>query len=179
MVTRGFTARLEGSLPERGSQGAPIGTVLAATVGATTMRIGDQFERIRPPRARKAIGPRPPCARPTSRPTAEMAEALGGAAARFRDTMGELRGMTGQIQRELDATRAELRRGVVELPQETQETTANMRRVVADQIKASERALRSGLPFNRIVDAAPAAPAAQDWVNETPGRRYRGGLPPP
>ena len=44
--------------------------------------------------------------------------------------------MTAEIQHELEATRAELRRGVLDLPRETQESTAAMRRVVADQIKA-------------------------------------------
>jgi hypothetical protein len=79
--------------------------------------------------------------------------------------MGDLRGMTAQIQRELEATRAELRRGVVELPQETQETTAQMRRVVADQIKALNELASLVSRSNRVVDAAP--PVAQPRrVNE-------------
>src|SRR3712207_8731560 len=97
-----------------------------------------------------------------------MAEALSSATAKFRDAMGELRGMTGQIQRELEATRAELRRGVVELPQETQETTANMRRVVADQIKALNELSALVSRSNRLVDAAPAAQPRKAAVNETP-----------
>ena len=76
--------------------------------------------------------------------------------------------MTGQIQRELEATRAELRRGVVELPQETQETTANMRRVVADQIKALNELSALVSRSNRVVDAAPAAQPRKAAVNETP-----------
>jgi hypothetical protein len=64
--------------------------------------------------------------------------------------------MTAQIQRELEATRTELRRGVVELPQETQETTAQMRRVVADQIKALNELASLVSRSNRVVDAAPA-----------------------
>ena len=95
-----------------------------------------------------------------------MAEALSNATAKFRDTMGELRGMTAQIQRELEDTRAELRRGVVELPQETQETTANMRRVVADQIKALNELSALVSRSNRVVDAAPAAQPRR--VNEAP-----------
>ena len=99
-----------------------------------------------------------------------MAEALNNATAKFRDTMNEMRGMTGQIQRELENTRAELHRGVVELPQETQETTANMRRVVADQIKALNELSALVSRSNRVVDAAPAGAAA-------PGQRGvdRGG----
>jgi hypothetical protein len=44
--------------------------------------------------------------------------------------------MASQVQRELDQTRQELRRGVLDLPQETSETTEAMRRVVSDQIRA-------------------------------------------
>ena len=40
------------------------------------------------------------------------------------------------MQNELDATRAELRRGILELPQETADSTAQMRRVIVDQIEA-------------------------------------------
>jgi hypothetical protein len=80
--------------------------------------------------------------------------------------MGELRGMTAQIQRELETTREELRRGVIELPQETQETTANMRRVVADQIKALNELSALVSRSNRVVDAAPAAQPRR--VNEVP-----------
>jgi hypothetical protein len=97
-----------------------------------------------------------------------MTEALSNATAKFRDTMGELRGMTGQIQRELESTRAELRRGVVELPQETQEASANMRRVVADQIKALNELSALVSRSNRLVDAAPAAQPRKAAVNETP-----------
>ena len=44
--------------------------------------------------------------------------------------------MAGEVQRQLDATRQELRRGVFELPEETAEAASAMRRVVADQIEA-------------------------------------------
>ena len=95
--------------------------------------------------------------------------------------MGELRGMTAQIQRELETTRDELRRGIVELPQETQETTANMRRVVADQIKALNELATLVSRSNRVVDAAPAVPAApgQRAPRRRPPRRPRNpGLRP-
>ena len=40
------------------------------------------------------------------------------------------------MQRELDTTRQELRRGVLELPHETAESASQMRRVIVDQIEA-------------------------------------------
>ena len=63
--------------------------------------------------------------------------------------------MGAQIHRELEETRAELRRGVLELPQETQETAGEMRRVVADQIKALNELAALVSRSNRAVDAAP------------------------
>ncbi len=44
--------------------------------------------------------------------------------------------MAAEVQRELEATRGELKRGVFELPRETTEAADAMRRVVGDQIKA-------------------------------------------
>src|SRR5262249_55579979 len=41
-----------------------------------------------------------------------------------------------EMQRELEATRNELRRGVLEMPQEAADSTAQMRKVIVDQIEA-------------------------------------------
>jgi enamine deaminase RidA (YjgF/YER057c/UK114 family) len=48
----------------------------------------------------------------------------------------DMRGMTGVIHQELEATREELRRGVLAMPKETEENTAAIRRVVSEQIRA-------------------------------------------
>ena len=74
-----------------------------------------------------------------------------------------MRNVTAEIQRELEATRAELKRGVLDLPRETQESTAAMRRVVAEQIKAlnelTEIVTSSGRRSDVSLPAdAPAAP---------------------
>jgi hypothetical protein len=44
--------------------------------------------------------------------------------------------MSAAMQREMETTRTELRRGILELPQETAESAANMRRVIVEQIDA-------------------------------------------
>jgi hypothetical protein len=44
--------------------------------------------------------------------------------------------MASEMQLELEATRNELRRGVLEMPQEAAENTAQMRKVIVDQIEA-------------------------------------------
>jgi hypothetical protein len=44
--------------------------------------------------------------------------------------------MAAEMHNELEATRNELRRGVLEMPQEAAESTAQMRKVIVDQIEA-------------------------------------------
>ncbi len=93
--------------------------------------------------------------------SAEMNEIFGQAVEKFRASAADMRGMSTEIQRELDATREEVRRGALELPQETAQQAAAMRRVVAEQIKAlndlTDIVARSG----RVYDLAEpvAAPA--------------------
>jgi hypothetical protein len=48
----------------------------------------------------------------------------------------QLKEMRSEMRREIEATRAELRQNIFELPQETAESAAQMRRVVVDQIEA-------------------------------------------
>ncbi len=55
---------------------------------------------------------------------------------RFAEIVRDMKGMAGEIQHELETTRAEMRRGVLELPQEAAESTAQMRRVIVEQIDA-------------------------------------------
>jgi DNA anti-recombination protein RmuC len=167
-VTRSFTTLLEGSLENADAKARQLGAVLAAAAETTTNAIGEQFERIRATTGEESARTAAALRTSYEQAAAEMTEALSNATAKFRDTMGDLRGMTGQIQRELEATRAELRRGVVELPQETQEASANMRRVVADQIKALNELSALVSRSNRLVDAAPAAQPRKAAVNETP-----------
>ena len=67
--------------------------------------------------------------------------------------------MAAEMQRELETTRTELRRGILELPQETAESAAQMRRVIVDQIEALAELNRIVARHGRGMDAAePAAP---------------------
>ncbi len=165
-VTQAFTRFVETSLQNAEAKARQIGTVLADSAQATSHAIGEQFDRIRSTTGEESDRTATALRSAYENAAAEMAEVLGTATNRFRDTIGELRGMTSQIQRELETTREELRRGVIELPQETQESTANMRRVVADQIKALNELASLVSRSNRVVDSAPAAQPRR--VNEAP-----------
>ena len=61
---------------------------------------------------------------------------LDQAAQRFAEVVDGLKRMAAEMSQELDTTRTELRKGILELPQETAESAAQMRRVIVDQIEA-------------------------------------------
>src|SRR6185437_14546133 len=66
----------------------------------------------------------------------EMQQALEEATQRFNETAAAMRQTAKEMGSELEATRSELARGVIELPEETRTSAAAMRRVVAEQIEA-------------------------------------------
>jgi F0F1-type ATP synthase membrane subunit b/b' len=72
---------------------------------------------------------------------------------RFAETLRGMKQMAAEMQRELEETRTELRRGVFELPQETAESAAQMRRVIVDQIEALAELNRIVARHGRNLDA--------------------------
>ncbi len=76
------------------------------------------------------------------------------ASTRFAEVMANMKEMATEMQRELETTRAELRRGIFELPQETAESAAQMRRVIVDQIEALAELNRIVARHGRNIDAA-------------------------
>ena len=57
-------------------------------------------------------------------------------AEKFATMVASMKQMAAEMHNELEATRNELRRGVLEMPQEAAESTAQMRKVIVDQIEA-------------------------------------------
>jgi hypothetical protein len=78
---------------------------------------------------------------------------------RFAETMHSMKKMSVDMQRELETTRKELRRGVLELPEETAESMAQMRRVIVDQMEALAELNRIVARHGRAMDAV-GTPAA-------------------
>ncbi|GJE72877.1 hypothetical protein CHKEEEPN_4438 [Methylorubrum podarium] len=91
--------------------------------------------------------------------SAKMMESFTAASGQFGDSVARMNAMAAEIRRELDATRADLQRGVLDLPRETQDATSEMRRVVAEQIDALNELAALVARSNRSVDVA--QPAAQ------------------
>ena len=66
--------------------------------------------------------------------------------------------MAAEMHHELEATRNELRRGVLEMPQEAAESTAQMRKVIVDQIEALAELNRIVARHGRGLDVVSARP---------------------
>uniref|UniRef100_UPI002FC91720 hypothetical protein n=1 Tax=Devosia sp. TaxID=1871048 RepID=UPI002FC91720 len=94
----------------------------------------------------------------------EMQRAIEEATLRFNDTARAMRETAREVGSELEATRAELARGVNELPEETRASAAAMRRVVAEQIEALSE-------LNAIVRSQPATHDLNDRRPPRPALR--------
>jgi hypothetical protein len=82
----------------------------------------------------------------------EAQQLLQQATDRFAEIMHNMKQMSLEMQRELEATRDQLRRGVLELPEETAESMAQMRRVIVDQMEALAELNRIVARHGRAMD---------------------------
>ena len=113
-----------------------IGQFLAQASQLATQAAIDQFERLRNDAGSESERSQLAVREAFDQVSAEISGALTQATERFATTAQELQSTAATIRSEIDATRHEMRKSVLELPRETQESTAAMRRVVADQIRA-------------------------------------------
>jgi hypothetical protein len=101
---------------------------------------------------------------------ADAQHQLQQATERFAEIMQTMKQMTSDMQRELDNTRQELRRGVLELPEETAESTAQMRRVIVDQMEAlaelNRIVARHGRGMDTVAGSTDAAPTRRSYRDE-------------
>ena len=116
--------------------------------------------------------------------TGDGQQMLDQAAQRFAEVVEGLRRMATEMSQELDATRTELRKGILELPQETAESAAQMRRVIVDQIEALAELNRIVARHGRNLDTVePGTRRADTHEAAPPPRREaalaNGGAPPP
>ncbi len=131
-----FAANVEDSFTRSQARAQEISAALAAATRGASIAVAGQFETIRDTAAKERERTTQTLQATVEQTNAQLTGALDHAADRFRQSVAEVKDMASQVQRELDQTRQELRRGVLDLPQETSETTEAMRRVVSDQIRA-------------------------------------------
>ena len=167
-----FAERIEDSFEKAATRARDIGAFLAESSQSTGGMIDRQFAGIRANIEQEREGTAAAMRAACEQANAELAGIFGQTTERFQSAAAELRDMSREIQRELEATREALRRGATDLPQETAQQAAAMRRAVADQIKAlealSEIVTRSG----RAYDVSQPAPVnAERAAQAVPPRR--------
>ena len=131
-----FAANVEDSFARAQARAQEIGAALASATKGASIAVAGQFETIRDSAAKERERTAQTLQTTLEQTNVQLSSALEHAADRFRQSVAEVKDMASEVQRELDQTRQELRRGVLELPQETSETAEAMRRVVSDQIRA-------------------------------------------
>jgi hypothetical protein len=142
-------------------------SLLADNANTTAQAIADQFELIRTTTGKERERTSSALQSAYEQAVSEISSLFGTATARFAEVAKEMHGMTLTVQQELEATRSELKRGLLEIPKETSDSTATMRRVVAEQIQAlndlSDIVTRSGRSLDVMEpsarsEAAPSRP---------------------
>src|SRR5574337_2129813 len=164
-----FAGNVEESFTRAQARAPEIAASLAsATKGASVAVVG-QFETIRDTAAKERERTAQSLRAAIEQTNGQLSSVLDSAAERFRQSVDGVKEMASQVQRELEATRQELRRGVLELPQETTEATEAMRRVVSDQIRALKELASLVTESNPDFDVAePERAAPQDRREQAP-----------
>ncbi len=149
-----FTTSLDASLEAAETRAADVARVVSESAGASSSIVGRQFEAVRlaaEDERRQTIEAMSEIYDQGSQQATQMFQQ---AADNFTAIVQSMRQMAGELHRELEETRAELRQGVLDLPQETAENTAQMRKVIVDQIEALAELNRIVARHGRGLDVA-------------------------
>jgi hypothetical protein len=135
-LMREFSASVERNFATAQARAKEIGAELANAANGAASDTTGRFEEIRASAERERQRSEEALRAAYDQANAQLSGIMEQMAQKFRASVSEVKDMAAEVQRELDATRGELKRGVFELPKETTEAADAMRRVVGDQIKA-------------------------------------------
>lgn len=148
-----FSGLLDESLEAASTRAREVARLVSEASAEGTRAISEQYERVRE-NAEEERQRASDAMRAIYEQTAGETQSLFQSAnERFGETVQGMKQMAAEMQRELETTRNELRRGVFELPQETAESAAQMRRVIVDQIEALAELNRIVARHGRNLDA--------------------------
>jgi hypothetical protein len=150
---RRFSGLLDESLDSSTARARDIASIVAETSNESVHTIEQQYEIVRTAAEEQRKRTSDAVRAVYAESSGEAHAMFNQAAERFADIMQGMKQMAADMQRELEATRAELRRGVLELPQETADSAAQMRRVIVDQIEALAELNRIVARHGRALDA--------------------------
>jgi uncharacterized protein YukE len=166
-----FSGVLDQTLESAGDRTREIARMVAESTTSGTRAISDNFEAIRTANEDEYKHTLQAMRAVYDQTTGDAHSLFNQAAQRFADVLQGLKQMASEMQHELDSTRTELRKGILELPQETAESAAQMRRVIADQIEALAELNRIVARHGRNLDTVEPAARRADPVDVTAPRR--------
>jgi hypothetical protein len=166
-----FSSLLDQSLEGAAERAREIARLVAESTTSGARAISENFEAIRTGAEEERKRATEAMQTIYEQATGDSQTMLTQAAERFADVVEGLKRMSSDMQRELEATRTELRRGILELPQETAESAAQMRRVIVDQIEALAELNRIVARHGRSLDVAEPSARRVEAVEAAAPRR--------
>ena len=151
-----FTGLLDESLAAAEERAREIARVVAETASSGSSTITRQFDAVRAAseaKHRQTVEAMHEIYRQT---TNEADAMFKQSTEKFSNLVLSMKQMALEMHNELEATRNELRRGVLEMPQEAAESTAQMRKLVVDQIEALAELNRIVAQHGRGLDVVTA-----------------------
>jgi hypothetical protein len=184
---RRFSSLLEEALDAATGRAREIARIVAETSNESVQTMSQQFELVRTTSEEERRRNSEALRKVYDQSAGEAHGMFRQSAERFAEIMQGMKSMAAEMQRELEMTRAEMRRGILELPQETADSTAQMRRVIVDQIEALAelnrivarhgRGLDTADPIRREAEPAPRRMPEPAFVAASNGSRA--DIPPP
>ena len=163
-----FTGLLDESLAAAEERARDIARVVAETAGAGSAAISRQFEAVRASAEEERRLTADTLSELYQQGTQEADAMFKELADKFATMVASMKQMASEMHHELDATRNELRRGVLEMPQEAAESTAQMRKVIVDQIEALAELNRIVAHHGRGLDVVSSSGRASAQREEEP-----------
>jgi hypothetical protein len=170
-----FTGLLDESLAAAEERARDIARVVAETAGAGSAAISRQFEAVRATAEEERRLTADAMSELYQQSTQEANAMFKQSAEKFAAMVQSMRQMASEMHHELESTRNELRRGVLEMPQEAAESTAQMRKVIVDQIEALAELNRIVAHHGRGLDVVSSGRASIQQREEEPMLASAGG----
>jgi hypothetical protein len=148
-----FSGLLDESLEAASTRAREVARLVSEASAEGTRAISEQYERVRENAEEERQRSAEALHAIYEQTAGDTQTLFRNANERFAEAVQGMKQMAAEMQRELEATRGELRRGVFELPQETAESAAQMRRVIVDQIEALAELNRIVARHGRNLDA--------------------------
>ena len=161
-----FTGLLDESLAAAEERARDIARVVAETAGAGSAAISRQFEAVRTAAENERQQTLHAMSELYQQSTQETDAMFKQSTERFGTMVQAMKQMAAEMHQELEATRNELRRGVLEMPQEAADNTAQMRKVIVDQIEALAELNRIVAHHGRGLDVVTAGRASAQRQEE-------------